>query len=305
MKWVVRIIVVVVLLVIVAAVVVYLNLNRIVRKTVAEQTTASTNLTTTLGGANLSLFGGSLSLKDLEIANPQGYSDPKMFTLDGASVDVSYGQLRQDPVHVQNIDIKGPKLVLEQKDQKFNIQAAMDQMPKREPSQKEVKVIIDKLTISNPVVVVRPGIPGVANEITVPIPDIALQNIGSGEGNQNGAALKDVVMQVVNTMAAKASESDKLTGALKQQLASAAQNVAGKISKTYQDQLQKITDLTKQLPGGVGQSAQDLINQNAGKVDVNKTVEKGIGDLLGSNKDKDKDKKKGKSATKPAVGMPF
>src|SRR5439155_4052972 len=210
--------VVVVLLVVVAAIVVYLNLNRIVRKTVAEQTTASTNLTTTLGGANLSLFGGSLSLKDMEIASPQGYAAPKMFTLDGVTVDVSYGQLRQDPVHVQTIDIKGPKLVLEQKDQKFNIQAAMDQMPKREPSQKEMKVIIDKLTVSSPIVVVRPGIPGMQDEITVPIPDIALQNIGTGEGNQNGAALKDVVMQVVNTMSAKASETTKLPAALKGQL---------------------------------------------------------------------------------------
>src|SRR5437588_166934 len=133
-----RIALVVVLLLIVAGVIVYFYLDTIVKHAVERQSTASLNLTTTLGSARLAIFGGKVNLHELEIANPQGYAAPHMFELGDLGLGVKYGQLRQDPVHIERIQIDNPKFVLEQVDGKMNFKAAMDQIPKSDTQPKKV-----------------------------------------------------------------------------------------------------------------------------------------------------------------------
>src|SRR5207244_4909501 len=104
----------VVVVVVAALLIVWMNLNGIVRRTVETQGTKQLDVKTTLGGATVSLFGGSLGLKDLQIASPPGYAAPQMLALGKGHAAVSYGQLRQQPVHVQTIELNAPKLVIEQ-----------------------------------------------------------------------------------------------------------------------------------------------------------------------------------------------
>ena len=44
---------------------------------------------------------------------------------------------------------------------------------------------------------------------------MAMKNIGTGEGAENGAAVKDVVMQVITAMAANAANSNQIPDELK------------------------------------------------------------------------------------------
>lgn len=293
MKTVRRLLLLVVLLIVVVVLVVYFNLNRIIRRTVETQATQQLNLATTLGGANLSLFGGKVSLSDLKVASPQGFTAPEMFTLGGTDLQVSYGQLRQEPIHVGTIKISKPLLVMEQADGKLNFKAAMDQMPKSaddtkqqpQAESKPVKLIIDELTVENPTVVMRPGdlskIPGASllgkslpQELTITIPTVTLKNIGNADGNQNGAAIKDVVMQVITAMADSASKSgqlpDQLKGLLNVNLADVKAQLGGQVQK----QLEAIEG---KLPGGVGN-----IVKNPGDLvkDPGKSLQQGVGDLL-------------------------
>ena len=159
-------------------------------------------MTTTLGGASLSLAGGSLGLNDLQIGSPKGFSAPHMLTLDDAAVRVDYRQLTQTPIHIAHIRLEKPVLAIEQSSGELNINAAMDQIPKSEAE--PMKMVIDQLEVADAQVIVHPGIPGVAQQLTLTLPSITLNNIGTAEGAQNGAAMKDVVMQVVTAMAAKA-----------------------------------------------------------------------------------------------------
>ena len=116
-------------MVILAGVIVYFSLDHIIKNTVQSQATSSLNLSTTLGSANLSLFGGKLNLSNLQIASPKGYSAPQMFDVGSTDLAVSYGQLRSDPVHVNAITIANPKLVIEQANGQLNFKTAMDGMP--------------------------------------------------------------------------------------------------------------------------------------------------------------------------------
>jgi len=149
-KWVVLGIVAVVIIVVL---VLYFRLDTIIKRTIETQGTAQLNTQTTLDRASLAIFGGNLSLKDLEIASPQGFTAPKMLTLGNAKVDVSWGELRQDPVHISSIMLDEPKLVIEQSGGKFNFQALMDnakKTPEKPPGEEKepVHVIINKLTIN-------------------------------------------------------------------------------------------------------------------------------------------------------------
>ena len=216
MKIVFRIVLVLILLLIIAGVVVFTHLDGIIKSEVQTQATNSLNLNTTLDSAHLALFGGELSLNNLQVASPQGFKADHMVGFDKLKVAVNYSQLRKDPIHIQTIAIDAPKLTIEQQDGKMNFKAAMDQMPKTPQSSSNkggdrqegqpIHLIIDDLQINNAEVTLQ-GIQGLDKPMTVPIPSLEMKNIGNADGAGNGAAVKDLVMQIVNALASKAADS--------------------------------------------------------------------------------------------------
>lgn len=274
-KWIRRIIMLVVLLVIVAVVIVYLNLDRIIKNTVQAQATSSTNLQTKLDSASLSLFGGKVSLNGLQVASPPGYQAPQMLDVGSTAVAVSYGQLRSDPVHVAAITIDKPKFVIEQKNGEFNFKKAMDDMPKSPdtaPSNsKPLKLIIDDLKLDNPQVVVK-GLG--AADIPLSLPSIELKNIGTGNGSQNGAAMKDVLGQVMTAIAAAASDSSALSAEFKQILNA---NVGAALTNLGAEAQKRVAAA---IPGQLGQSLSKLVSDpQALAKDPNTAIQS----LLGGN----------------------
>jgi hypothetical protein len=65
---------------------------------------------TKLEGAHVSLLGGSVSLKNFQVGQPQGFSAANMMSLGGIDVDVKVNELRQDPLRVRQITIRDPSL---------------------------------------------------------------------------------------------------------------------------------------------------------------------------------------------------
>ncbi len=290
LKWV---ILVVVLLVVIGLVALYFNLNRIIRSTVVTQSQKQLKVNTSLDSANLSLFGGTLSLNDFALGSPEGFSAPQMFSLGKAAVDVQYGQLNDNPIHIREVSLKHPVLTIEQANGKLNFKALMDQLPPTDPQAKksQMSVIIDQLTIDSPEVVLRPGVPGLSQEIKLPLPTIDVKNVGSGQGNENGAALKDVVMTVVNEMAASAAKSDKLPKEVQMLLSLNTKEIAGQIGNMANQQVQKATEklnesINKKLGSEAGGTVNDALKKATGDKDVGKSVEQGLEGILGGNKKK-------------------
>lgn len=246
-----------VVLVIIAVVIVMLSLDSIVRSQVESQAGSSLNLPTTLAGASVSLFGQSLSLSDLQIGSPKGFSAPHMLTLGGAKVGVSISNLRKTPIGVDQITIDKPMLLIEQANGKFNFQAITDQ-PSKAPADgaEPVKLIIHDLAINNATVVLRPGIPGLNTEMTIPIPTLHLTDIGTGDGNKNGVAIREVVMLTITALAKQASEAGNLPGDLKNLLSINADQLKAQVTGMVDKQIKNVTD------------------------NASKAIEKGIGDIL-------------------------
>jgi len=199
-------------LLVVAGVIAYFSLDAFLKRTVERQTSNSLKLSTTLNSARLSLFGGKVNLNRLRIASPQGFSAPHMLELGDIDLAVSYGELRNDPIHVQSLILDQPRLVIEQSNGALNFKKAMDRMPASDSrsAEKPIKLVIDELKIQDAQVVIHPSLPGVRQEITVSVPSMNLKNVGSGRGSQNGAAIKDVAMLVITALAGSAAESSSL-----------------------------------------------------------------------------------------------
>src|SRR6266436_2794485 len=186
-----RVLLVLVSLLVIAGVVAWLNLDRILKRTVETEGSSSLKLSTTLNRAHLSLLGGRLHLNRLDIASPKGFSAPHMLELGDVDLAVRYGQLRKDPIHVQSLTLNQPRLVIEQSNGVVNFKKALDRMPASDSSaEKPLKLIIDELKMQDAQVVIHPGLPGVRQEIVVPVPSITLKNVGSGSLNGGQVAGK-------------------------------------------------------------------------------------------------------------------
>src|SRR4051794_7283522 len=241
-KTILRVVLAVVVLLVVAGVVTYVYLDHIVKRAIETQATSSLKLKTELSGASLSLFGGKLGLTEMRVASPAGFDAPYMLTMGKADVAVDYGQLNENPVHVKSLTLTQPVLVIENKANTLNFRRAQELMsgapaapspspsspqppaPSPQPSpgpqpapgpataDESKKLIVDELTVKDAKVVIRHGlpIPGLPAEINVAIPTFTMKNVGSGDGAQNGAAVKDVAMQVITALAAQASTNGGL-----------------------------------------------------------------------------------------------
>jgi len=282
-----RAVLVVFSLLVVAGVIAYLGLDRILKSTVEKESSASLKLSTTLNSAHLSLFGGKANLNRLRIASPSGFSAPHMLELGDTDLAVSYGQLRKDPIHVQSLTLDQPRLVIEQSNGVVNFKKAMDRLPANDSSAEEsIKLVIDELNMRDAVVVIHPGLPGVRQEITVPVPSIALKNVGSGRGSQNGAAIKDVAMVVIAALAGSAAESGSLPPELKAILQLNVGQVAGKLGAEAQKQI------AAALPGELGNRLSKLAgNPETLAKDPTKALQGEVSGILG-----------GKAAQPPAAG---
>jgi len=244
-----RTVVVLATLVLVAGGIAYFTFDRILKRAIEDEGTASLKLATTLNSARLSLFGGKLQLNRLGIASPPGFSAPRMLETRDIDLAVKYSELRKDPIQVESLIIDHPRLVIEQSGGALNFKKAAERMPKSESSsQKPVKLIIDDLQMKDAQVVIHPGLPGVQKEIVVEVPSIQLKNVGRGRGAQNGAAIKDVAMVVITALASKAAESGSVPGELKALLHLNAGQVAGMLG----DPKALTREAGKLLPGDLG-----------------------------------------------------
>lgn len=218
-------------LVVVVVGAVWMNLAHIVKTEVETEATKSLRLTTTLDRATISLFGGKLGLHGLAIASPHGFSAPRMLEVGGIDVAVRYRELRSEPIHVEALNINGPKFVIEQSGGALNFRKAMEVQPASDPNKPPMKLVIDQLEVRDAQVVIRPGLPGVQQEFVVPVPALSMKDIGRGRGAHNGAAIREVAMRVMGALAEKAAESGQVPPELKALLHLNVAQLAGDLGK--------------------------------------------------------------------------
>jgi hypothetical protein len=275
MKWMKRILIAVVLLVVVVIAIAYFAINGIIRAAVQSGATAALNVPTTLNSASLSLLGGSLALNGLDVGAPSGFTS-HILIVDGLKVVVEYSELRGTPIHISEIDINNPNLTVEMAGGKLNIQALQQSSqsgssaaaPNGQASSSSagsMKLIIDKLTLTNATVGFNAGLPGLSSPTSVTVPTMTLTNIGNSGDAKNGEALDQVVMQTITALAAKAQQTGNLPGQLNTLLNTDLSQVAGNLGSQFNSQFQSILggngqSSGKSIPGNIGNQLNNLFN---------------------------------------------
>ena len=255
-----------VVLLVVGVVVVGVYLGDIVKvgmETVGPKITQTTLMVDTV---NVSLLGGSAGVKGLVLGNPEGYKSPSAISVGKASVSLSPGSLLADKIVIRSVEIRDAEITFEGNPLGANnLTKLMDNVNALSASANKAetnppatssgakkpakKLEVDDFLISGAKIHASiSGIPGLpAQEITLPLPDIHLTDLGKGNDGITAADLTKKVLGEITTGTVKA-------------LASA------------------VADLTK----NVTDAAKDVL-QNAGKAGVDSVdkLKKGLGGLLG------------------------
>lgn len=185
-----------------------------------------TQTTVVLGSAKISPLTGSGTLRGLVVGNPKGWSDGYLCSLGQVHVDVAPFSILGDHIIVNEIAIEAPEFNYETKiiasnvaDLLKNIEATMGGGKNAGPtattkSGQPIKFEVKKFRLTNGKV--RLGLAGTG--MTLPMPDIELNDLGTKEGGITPdqlvlAVMKSVTSSVVSATAKAAGQIGSTGGA--------------------------------------------------------------------------------------------
>jgi hypothetical protein len=113
-KTIARIILAVLVLIVIAVVVVYFSIDGIIKSQVQARATEALGVPTYLQNASLDIFGGSLTLNGLVVANPPGYQGKYLLTMGTGTVTVDTGSLLKSTVQIPEIYLNNIHITLDQ-----------------------------------------------------------------------------------------------------------------------------------------------------------------------------------------------
>ncbi len=179
-----------------------------------------------LAGAKISPLTGSGTLSGLVVGNPKGWSDTDLCSLGKVHVSIAPFSLLGDHIYVNEITIEAPEFNYETKiiasnvaDLLKNIEAAMGGGKDAAPaattkSGQPIKIAVKKFRLANGKV--RLGLAGAG--MTLPMPDIELNDLGTAEGGITPdqlvfAVMKSVTSSVVTATTKAAGQIGGTSGA--------------------------------------------------------------------------------------------
>ncbi len=194
-----------VLLIIAIGVALY-YLDTLLKRGIERGGAAALGVPTQVDVAHLGLLAGELSLKKLEITNPQGYSGAHFMTIDDLDAAVTLKSLTQDTIEVPYLRLTDVYVSLEKKGEKANYEVILENIKEfqkgfkssdtqkspgatgggKESSSSSKRFVIKEISIKNIQVDAQVkqmgGLLGTAT-VRITIPEIKVTNIGTEEGN--------------------------------------------------------------------------------------------------------------------------
>lgn len=303
MKLFLKIIVALIVVIIVAIVALFLYIDRAAKMGIERGATYALGVQTDLGSADVGIFSGEFAMSGLNVANPEGFDTPHFLHLNDGAVAVSLGTLRQDMVELPRVHLTGLDMNLEKKQGKSNYDVILANLKRLESGEKpkdesgEGKDFIIREILIREVNVQVDLLPmgGELSRVKVPIDEIRLTDVGTGEaGAIKFSELADVILKAV--LAAVVENGADLPGEVLGEL----QNGLASLQSLGDMGIGAATVIdgqVRELAGTLGKTAEELGKSldeaTGGLEDLGKQADeglKGLGDLFGGGEDKDKDK---------------
>ena len=156
-----------------------------------------------LSDVDISLFSGRAEIRGFYLGNPGTFTQPKALGVESIYVDVDEKSLTSDPIIIEKIEVNSPDITYEKRGGTDNFQTILNNIKEstkagKEPGEKTgekgegKKIIIRDVIIRDGKITLATSMLG-GKEITVPLPDIHLTNIGQkGEGTSPAEAAQEI-----------------------------------------------------------------------------------------------------------------
>ena len=190
------VVIILVVLIVVAVIVVGFFLGTIVKTGMETVGPKITQVSIKVDAVNLSLLTGSARVKGLVVGNPEGYKTPQAISVDSAAVGVNPFSVLSDKIVVRLVRVEAAEITFEGGLGGNNLSKIMDNMNAIAKSGRKIEV--DDFLITGAMVHVNlTGMSG--KEMTLPLPDIHLTNLGQGNA---GITATDLTRRVLGAITA-------------------------------------------------------------------------------------------------------
>ena len=224
----------------------------------------------TVKSVHVGFFSNDSHLKELKIANPEGFSEPTLLSVERIDADFGLLQLLDKQVVIETATVSGVHLDLEQTGATSNIETVIkhissDETP--EPKNTKSSFVIKTLNITNISVTASGKFTVVdSGAVTAHIEKIVMHDVGT---NSDGEVAIEAITSAVTHAIMDNLSKHPAEGFSKL----AFSHVTGLINKLPVFKELGVGDLMQDVTDGLGKGVDGIIG--------------GIGDLLGGDKKKD------------------
>ena len=255
------------------------NLGPIIKHAVNTYGPKITKTELHVDDVGVSIFSAEAKLKKLFLGNPDGFKTQSAMKAGSVFVNVDEGSLKSDTIVIDRIEVKAPEITYEKKGGTDNFNTILKNVTKTASSEKSSKkeskeegagkkFIIRNFIVKDGKVNLAMAVYGLGDkEISVPLPDIHLKDIGK---KKNGSSSAEVFKEVFAALYGKIT-SPAVTDVFNQQLKTLGASL-DTLGKTTQKKLEDVAGKAKDSAKGLEGSA-DKIGE--GLKDVGKKV-KGV-----------------------------
>lgn len=235
-------------LIVVAAVLINLFGDAALKAGIETGATSALGVDVGVQDVSLGIFAGKLNISDLVVDNPEGYANPTFLELGHGFVHLNTSSLMSDTVEIETIRLDNVHLTIEQKGLTSNLSEIMGNLPKTEAPKEEKpgkELLVKQLDIEGVTVTVNLlPVPGRADNLTLDLAPIHMENIGSGQQMNTPLLVSKIIVAIAEGVARKGTDIlptdmiKNLSGQLSEQgqkILEAGQNIGGEILEGGKD----------------------------------------------------------------------
>lgn len=231
----------------------FANLEAIIASVIQNMGTEVVQTEVRVGKVGLDLKNGKASLSDLTVANPKGYSEPYIFSMEdiGATIDVT--SIGKNPTIIDELLIRQPKIFFEidkngvsnMEVLKKNIDASSssgkdsDNKEKKDTESsegKEITLIIKQFRFEGgQLSALNATTP--ENKIEQTLPAIRMNNLGAAKGGATGQEIAVEMMTILVSKIAEAAVKTGINQAIDKKKKQLQEDLRNKADETLKDLL--------------------------------------------------------------------
>lgn len=208
------------------------NLGSIVETRIESTGTDMLGRPVEVGSVEIDLGAGAGEIRNLTLANPEGYTDPYAFSMDLIRLGIDISSLGGSPKRLDELVIESPAVSLEVKEDlqsnlgelaarlKREIEARPDKPEPAEEEPADIRLAVDRLRVAGVNLTLRhPELEDGPKQIT--LPDIELRDLGGEEGVTGAELGLEIVEAVIREGLKRTAEAEireRASGLLQQGL---------------------------------------------------------------------------------------